>query len=100
MSLNEGKLTEIEKVLNKMKNAGIPGGLVRSDGVLIKATIALGDVGPTIIARAANISDAMLRREGNTQKEVEIGFEKYTIVIVPISTYIFFGIAKTKEEKK
>lgn len=94
------KMTEIENILNKMKEAGIGGGIIRKDGVLIKSTVALGDIAPTVIARSANISDAMMQREGNKQKEVEISFEGETIVIVPVSTYVFFGITKTSEDKK
>ena len=94
------KMAEIENILNKMKEAGIGGGVIRKDGVLIKSTMALGDIAPTVIARSANISDAMMQREGNKQKEVEISFEGETIVIVPVSTYVFFGITKTSEDKK
>jgi len=94
------KMAEIENILNKMKESGIGGGLIRKDGVLIKSTVALGDVAPTVIARAVNISDAMMQNEGNKQKGVEIAFEGQTVVVVPISAYVFFGITKTNEEKK
>ena len=100
MALTQAKTTEMENILNEMKSQGIGGGVVRKDGTLIKSTIALGDVAPTVIARSANISDAMLQMEKNKQKEVEIGFEGETVVIVPVSSYLFFGIAKTNEEKK
>lgn len=94
------KLAEIENILNKMKESGIGGGVIRKDGVLIKSTVALGDVAPTVIARAVNISDAMMQKEGNKQKEVEVSFEGQTVVMVPIGAYVFFGITKTNEEKK
>jgi len=100
MALTQAKTTEIEKILNDMKDAGIGGGLIRKDGVLIKSTVALGDIAPIVIARSANISDAMMQREGNIQKEAEVSFEGQTVVMVPISTYVFFGITKTSDEKK
>ncbi|MFH1222626.1 MAG: hypothetical protein V1492_06105 [Candidatus Micrarchaeota archaeon] len=100
MALTQAKATEVENLLNKMKEAGIGGGLLQKDGVVVKATVALGDTAPTLLTRVVNASDAMLQREGNTQKEVEITFGGETIVIVPMATYLFFGIAKTKEEKR
>lgn len=100
MALTQETTTKIENILNKMKEAGVGGGLVRKDGVVVKATVALGDTAPTVLARAANISDAMLQREGNKQKELEIQFDSETLVIVPMGAYLFFGITKTKDEKK
>jgi hypothetical protein len=95
----ESKLAEIEKLLNEMKETGVGGGLIRKDGIVIKTTMAVDEVASTVIARSANISDALLQKDGDKQKEVEIGLDGKTLVIVPMGNYFFFGMAKSKEEK-
>lgn len=101
----EGEIAEkkggrIEDLLNQMKTEGIGGGLIRKDGVVVKSTVALPDVAPGLIARCSNISDALLQKTKNSTKEVEIAFANGTIVSVPMKNYIFYGIGKSKEEKR
>ena len=96
----ERKSGKIEEILNEMKTEGIGGALVRKDGVVIHSTVALPDAAPGLIARCSNISDALMAGMKNSQKEVEISFSGGTIVSVPMKNYIFYGIAKSKEEKK
>ena len=94
------KGSELEDILNRMKAEGIGGGLLKKDGILVYSTIALQDVVPSIIATSSNISDALLQRMKNEQREIEITFSNGIIVMSPMNQYIFFGVAKTKEEKK
>ncbi len=96
----EEKGSELEDILNRMKAEGIGGGLLKKDGTLMYSTIALQEVVPSIIATSSNISDALLQRMKNEQREVEITFSNGIIVMSPMNQYIFFGVAKTKEEKK
>lgn len=96
----EEKGSELEDVLNRMKAEGIGGGLLKKDGTAVYSTIALQDVVPSVIATSSNISDALLQRVKNEQSEVEITFSSGILVMSPMGQYIFFGVAKTKEEKK
>jgi len=96
----EKKGGRIEEILNEMKAEGIGGALVRKDGVVIYSTVALPDVAPGLIARCSNISDALMSKIQDTQKENEITFSNGTIVAVPMKKFIFYGVAKTKDEKR
>ncbi|NYZ77593.1 hypothetical protein H0O02_04760 [Candidatus Micrarchaeota archaeon] len=96
----EKKGGKIEEILNEMKAEGIGGALARKDGVIIHSTIALPDIAPGLITRCANISEAIMARMKNSQKEIEIAFANGTIVAVPMKNYIFYGIAKSKDEKR
>lgn len=98
--ITEKKGGQIEALLNEMKNEGIGGGLIRKDNVVIKTTMALSEIAPGLIARTSNISEALMEKVKNTHKEAEISFANGTLVSIPMKNYIFFGIAKTKEEKK
>lgn len=100
----EGEIAEkkggrIEELLNDMKTDGIAGGLMRKDGVVVKSTVALPDVAPGMISRCSNIAEALMEKTNDSQKESEISFTGGTIVSVPMKKYIFYGIAKNKEEK-
>ncbi len=83
-----------------MKAEGIGGGLLKKDGTLVYSTVPLQDIVPSIIATSSNISDAVLQRMKNEQSEVEITFSNGIFVISPLGSYLFFGIAKTKDDKK
>lgn len=99
--LSESKLVQIEEILNKMKEeSGMGGGLLRLDGAVIKSTIALPETAPMLISRTMNVSDAIMREVKDLQKEAEIYLGKDTLVIMRIDSYLFFGLAKTKDEKK
>ncbi len=98
--ITEKKEGKIEELLDEMKNEGIVGALLRRDGVVVYSTVALSDVAPSLMARCFNISEAIMERMKNTQKEVEITLENTTIVLVPIKNFIFCGIAKSKDEKR
>jgi len=100
MGETEQKGSEIEDILNRMKAEGIGGGLLKKDGTLVYSTVQLQEIVPSIIATSSNISDAMLQRMKNEQGEVEITFSNGIFVISPLGNYLFFGIAKAKEEKK
>lgn len=101
MALTEAKIAQIENTLNKMKEENnIVGGLVRVDGIIIKSTLALADVTPMLISRIANIADAMMREVEDKHKEAEITMGSDTLVIVRVGQYLFFGVAKNKDDKK
>jgi predicted regulator of Ras-like GTPase activity (Roadblock/LC7/MglB family) len=98
--MEEEKVSELEDILNRMKAEGIGGGILKKDGTALYSTIALHEVVPSVIATSSNIPDALLRRMKNEQKEVEITFSNGILVISPMGQYLFFGVAKTKEEKR
>ncbi len=96
----EKKGGKIEEILNEMNAEGIGGALIRKDGVMVHSTVALADVAPGLIARCSNISEALMSRMKNSSKEIEISFMNGTLVAVPMKNFIFYGIAKSKEEKR
>lgn len=96
----EKKGGKIEELLNEMKAEGIGGALIRKDGVIIYSTVALADVAPGLIARCSNIADAIMGKMKNMEKEAEISFTDGTIVVVPMKNLLFYGVAKSKEEKR
>ncbi len=98
---SESRLAQVEELLNRMKEeSGIGGGLVRLDGVIVKSTMALPEAVPMLISRTANVSDAIMREAKDAQKEAEITIGTDTLVIVRAGRHFFFGLAKSKDEKK
>jgi len=91
---------ELEALLNEMKEKGIGGAIVRIDGVPVQSTIALSDVGGGLISAVSNISDALMKRANDQQKEIEVSFEELILVMVPINNHIFCGLVKDREGKK
>ena len=91
---------ELENILNDMKAKGIGGAIVRIDGVPVHSTIALTDLSSGLISSVANISDAIMKRMDDNQKEIEISFDGLIMVMVPLKNHIFCGMVKDREEKK
>lgn len=91
---------ELENILNEMKERGIGGAIVNVDGVPVASTIALNDVSSGLLASVANVSDALMKREGDKQKEIEISFDGLILVIIPIKDHLFCGMIKERDEKK
>jgi len=91
---------ELENILNEMKERGIGGAVVKADGVPVASTIALNDVSSGLLASVANVSDALMKKEGDQQKEIEISFDGLILVIIPIKNHLFCGMIKERDEKK
>ncbi|MDD5171476.1 MAG: hypothetical protein PHF60_00375 [Candidatus ainarchaeum sp.] len=91
---------ELEAILNEMKEKGIGGAIVSSDGVVIHSTIALNEPASSVIASVSNISDALMKKMGDQHKEIEISFGGLIVVLVPIKSHVFCGMVKDREEKK
>ena len=90
----------LEALLNQMKDEGIGGAVVRVDGVQVASTIALNDVSSGLLALVSNSSDALMKKMGDQQKELEISFGDQILVMVPIDDHVFCGLVKSREEKK
>ena len=86
-------------ILNEMKEKGIGGAVVSIDGTVVESTIALDEVSAGLLSSITNISDAIMRREGDKQKEIEVSFGDAFLVMVPLDDHIFCGIIKSREEK-
>jgi hypothetical protein len=91
---------ELEALLNELKAKGIGGAVVRVDGVPVTSTMAINEISAGLIASVANISDALMKKSDDIQKEVEITFDDQTLVIVPLNNHLFCGLVKDKEDKK
>lgn len=91
---------ELEAILNEMKGKGIGGAIVRIDGVPVQSTIALTDLSSGLISSVANISDAIMKRMDDNQKEIEISFDGLIMVMIPLKNHIFCAMIKDREEKK
>ena len=74
--------------------------IVRVDGVPVQSTIALTDLSSGLISSVSNISDAIMKRMDDSQKEIEISFDGLIMVMIPMKNHIFCGIVKDREEKK
>ena len=90
---------ELEALLNEMKQKDIGGAVVRVDGVQVCSTIPLNDVSAALLASVSNVSDALMKRMKDEQKELEISFGDVIMVMVPINNHIFCGMIKSREEK-
>ncbi len=91
---------ELEALLNEMKDKGIGGAIVSNEGVAIQSTIALNDVSAGLISSVANVSDALLKRMDDSQKEIEVSFGGLFLIMVPVKGHIFCGLVNDREEKK
>lgn len=91
---------EIETLLNAMKDKGVGGALLRVDGVPVHSTLALSELSTGLIASMANVSDAIMKKMDERQKQMELAFENSVLVIVPMGNYVFCGMVRTKEEKR
>lgn len=91
---------ELEALLNELKGKGIGGAIVRVDGVPVTSTMAINEISAGLISSVANISDAMMKKNDDRQKELEITFDDQTLVMVPVNNHIFCGMVKEKEDKK
>jgi hypothetical protein len=91
---------EIEALLNDMKAKGVGGALVRVDGVPVHSTIALNELTPGLMASVCNVSDALMKKMDDRQRQLELAFENSVLVMVPVGSHIFCGMVKTKDEKR
>ncbi len=91
---------ELDSILNEMKAKGIGGAVVRVDGVTVASTIALNELGAGLLSSVANVSDAMMKKMDDKQKEIEISFDGLLMVIIPLKNHVFCGMIKDREEKK
>jgi len=91
---------ELETILNDMKAKGVGGAIVRVDGVQVASTIALNELSSGMLASVANVSDAMMRRMDDRQKEIEVAFDGLILIMIPLKGHVFCGMVKDREEKK
>jgi predicted regulator of Ras-like GTPase activity (Roadblock/LC7/MglB family) len=91
---------ELEAILNEMKGKGIGGAVVRVDGVPVASTIALNDLSSGLLSVVHNVSDAMMKRMDDSQREIEVSFDGMILVMVPMQSHIFCGLIKERDEKK
>ncbi len=91
---------ELEAILNEMKGKGIAAAVVRVDGVSVASTIALNDVSSGLLSSVANVSDAIMKRMEDTQREIEISFGNGILYMIPMKNHVFCALIKDREEKK
>jgi predicted regulator of Ras-like GTPase activity (Roadblock/LC7/MglB family) len=91
---------EPTSVLEDMKAHGVDGAIVRADGAIVHSTMPLTDAAAGMIASAANITDALMKRSSDVPREIEITFGSTILVLIPIGSYVFCGSVKDREEKK
>ncbi|MBU0532566.1 hypothetical protein KKB44_03670 [Candidatus Micrarchaeota archaeon] len=93
-------MTEVEAILNEMKEKGIGAAVVQVDGTIVHSTIALNNLSAGLLASICNISDAIMKKMNDKQKEVEVSFGGLILVMVPMNNHIFCGMIKNRESKK
>jgi predicted regulator of Ras-like GTPase activity (Roadblock/LC7/MglB family) len=89
----------IEEILGEMKEKGIGGAVVKTDGTIVQSTIALNDLSAGMLSSVCNISDAIMKKSGDRQQEVEVSFGGLILVMVPMNHHIFCGMIKNREDK-
>ncbi len=91
---------ELEALLNEMKGKGIGGAILRVDGVPVTSTMAINETTSGLISSVVNISDAMMKKNNDTQNQLELSFDEQTLVMIPVNNHIFCGMVKDKDDKK
>jgi hypothetical protein len=91
---------ELEAILNEMKSKGIGGAVVRVDGVQVASTIALNDMSASLLSSVANVSDALMKKMDDTQREVEVSLGDTILYMIPVKSHIFCAMLKNRDEKK
>lgn len=89
----------LEEILSEMKEKGIGGAVVREDGTIVHSTIVLNELSAGILSSISNLSDAIMKKSGDRQKEVEIAFEGLILIMVPAKKHVFCGMIKSRENK-
>ena len=83
-----------------MKEKGIGGAVVRSDGVPVASTIALKESDASLFSLVANTTDALMKKMDDRASEMEIAFDSMILVMVPLKNHVFCGLVKNKDEKQ
>jgi len=92
---------ELEAILGEMKEkSGIGGAIVRADGVTVNSTIALNEMSSGLLASVANVSDAIMKKMEDQQKDIEVSMDGLILVIIPMKNHIFCGIVNDRDQKK
>ena len=91
---------QLEALLKELKDKGYGAAVVQVDGVVVHSTLALNEMSASLLSSVANVSDAIMKRMEDSQKEVEISFGEMILVMVPMKNHVFCGMVKDREEKK
>lgn len=92
---------ELEALLTEMKEKnGIGGAIVRVDGVTVTSTIALNELSAGILASVANVTDAIMKKMDDHEKEIEVSMDGLILVMIPLKNHVFCGMVKQREDKK
>ena len=91
--------SELETVLNGLKEQGIGSALVSSDGKILAATMALDDISTSNLVSFSNTCDSLLKRNEDMQKEIEINFQNGKLVIIPLDKSYLCAIVTRIEDK-
>ena len=89
----------VEEILNTMKEQGIAGAVVRSDGVPVASTIALKESDAGLFALVANSADAILKKMDDMPKEIEVSFDTLLLIMVPVKNHVFCALIKDRSQK-
>ncbi|MBN1170129.1 hypothetical protein JXA56_03830 [Candidatus Micrarchaeota archaeon] len=90
----------VEEILNEMKEKGIGGAVVRSDGMPVASTIALKESDASLFSLVANTADALLQKMDDRPRELEVSFNGLILVMVPLKNHVFCGLVKNRDEKQ
>ena len=96
----ETKKSSVEELLLDMKNDGLNGAVIRTDGLLLSSTISLSESSANTLASLSNVFDALLKTVKDTQKEVEVSAGGLYLILMPVASYILCGVIKSRDQKK
>lgn len=93
-------MEEMEQILNEMKEKGIGGAVIRNDGINVSSTMAMDEITTGLISSVSNVSDALMKRSGDSPQSMELTFKNRILVIVPIKNHIFCAMIDERTQKK
>jgi len=91
---------EVENALNELKSKGIECAIIRKDGILIYSTLNLDESAPNVIASMANVTNELMRKNSDVQKEIEVSIDGVYFVVIPIKDYFLCSVVKERDAKK
>lgn len=89
-----------QQLLESLKGLGIGSVLVRKSGGLVYSTVQIEDVVANTLASLGKVTETLLKRTGDEQKELEITADNDLIVIIPVKSHFLCGILKSRDQKK
>jgi hypothetical protein len=91
---------EVQGILDSIKDAGIQVALIRKDGALLSSSLHMDGLVASSLAHLTEVAGTLLKRAGDTQKELELIVDDDLVVVIPLDAHFLCGFLKNREQKK